>query len=71
MSDHGFRSFEENEKVDNRYYFMTLNAVLFPTKDYSNFYDGMTNVNQFRVILNSLFHQKLPLLKDSTCFLKQ
>lgn len=69
MSDHGFRQFEEDERVDNKYHFMNLNAVFIPNGNYSGFYDGMSNVNQFRVILNSQFGQKLPLLKDSTSFL--
>ena len=40
-----------------------------PDGNNSGFYDGMSNVNQFRVLLNSQFKQKLPLLKDSTNFL--
>lgn len=67
MSDHGYRQY--TEKTDHKYYFMNLNAVYLPGKDYSRFYDGMTNINQFRVILNTQFGQTLPLLKDSTTFL--
>ncbi len=69
MGDHGFRQFEANEKVDPRYYFMTLNAVHLPDSNYHGFYPGMTHVNQFRVILNNVFGQKLPLLKDSLSFI--
>jgi hypothetical protein len=69
MSDHGYRKFEKTEKVDSKYYFMNLNTVFVPNGNYAGFYDGMSNVNQFRVILNSEFGQKLPLLKDSTSFL--
>ena len=68
MGDHGFRHF--HQPVDQKYYFMNLNSIYLPNHDHSKFYDGMTNVNQFRVILNSAFGQKLPLLKDSTCFLR-
>lgn len=74
MSDHGYRQFLSNEdikNVDKKYYFMNLNAVYFPDRNYSLFYDSISNVNQFRVVLNSLFNQKLPLLKDSTIFLAQ
>jgi Sulfatase len=74
MSDHGYHQFlsdEDIKKVDKKYYFMTLNAVYFPNGNYSLFYDSMSNVNQFRVVLNSLFRQNLPLLKDSTIFLAQ
>ncbi len=71
MSDHGFRQFEADEKVDNKYQFMNINAIFIPNGNYSGFYDGMSNVNQFRVLLNSQFEQKLPLLKDSTSFLSE
>jgi hypothetical protein len=64
MGDHGFREFKN--KVENKYHFMTLNAVLLPDKNYSGFYKGMSHINQFRTILNSQFGQKLPLQKDST-----
>ena len=69
ISDHGFRSLSEQE--DQKYYFMNLDAVYFPDQNYSQFYDGMSLVNQFRVILNSEFGQKLPLLKDSSIFLRE
>lgn len=69
MSDHGFRQFPGNDSSYNKYYFINLNAVYFPNGDYSRFYEGMSNVNQFRVVFNSLFDQKLPLLKDSSSFL--
>jgi hypothetical protein len=65
--DHGFRQF--TGKTDPKYYFMNLDAVYFPDHDYSKFYDHMSLVNQFRVILNSQFNQHLSLLKDSTSFL--
>jgi hypothetical protein len=67
MSDHGFREFKI--QVDTKYHFLNLNAVYFPDSNYSGFYPGMSNVNQFRVILNSQFKQHLPVLKDSTSYL--
>jgi arylsulfatase A-like enzyme len=69
MSDHGFREFASDE-VNHEYYFMNINAIYLPSKNYQNFYDGMSNVNQFRVILNTEFGQRLPLLKDSSIFIK-
>jgi hypothetical protein len=33
-------------------------------------YDSISGVNQFRVVFNKLFHQHLPLLKDSSTYLK-
>lgn len=67
MSDHGFREF--TGPVENSYQFYTLNAVYFPDSNYRQFYKGMSNVNQFRVLFNTQFGQKLPLLKDSTSYL--
>ncbi len=69
MSDHGFRQLSRD--VDRKYHFMNLNAVFLPDSNYSDFCDGMSNVNQFRVTLNTLFGQKLPMLKDSTSFLTE
>jgi hypothetical protein len=65
MGDHGFR----HREVEPRYHFMTLNAVYFPDRRYDGFYDGLTHVNQLRLLLNNRLRQNLPLLKDSTAFL--
>ena len=69
MGDHGFREFRE--PVAEKYHFMNLNAVLLPGSRYNGFYKGMSGVNQFRVILNTQFGQQLPLLKDSSSFLRE
>lgn len=69
LSDHGFRQLPP--EISKDYYFMNLNAVYFPSGNYSKFYDGMSTVNSFRVILNSLFNQQLSLLKDSTIFITE
>jgi hypothetical protein len=63
MSDHGFRMLPKEKR---RYQFMTINAVFYPDKKYGEFYSGMSNVNQFRIMLNKIFKQRLPLMKDST-----
>lgn len=68
MSDHGFRQYKEN--VEKKYSHLTLNSIFFSDSNYRNFYNGMTNVNQFRAILNSKFGQQLPFLKDSISFLR-
>jgi hypothetical protein len=65
MSDHGFR----HPSVEEKYHFMTLNAIYFPDRQYKGFYDSISNVNQMRVLLNNRFGQKLSLLKDSSIFL--
>lgn len=67
MGDHGFRvPTEEKHPV---WVFQILNAVYFPEKNYQLLYDSITSVNQFRVVLNTLFDHQLPLLKDSTIYL--
>lgn len=68
LSDHGFRQISSEENKD--IYFMNLNAILLPSKDYSQFKDGMSNVNEFRALLNTIFKQNLTMLKDSTKYIK-
>jgi hypothetical protein len=68
MSDHGFREFPEPVKPE--YYFNNLNAVLIPGGSYNRFYTGMSNINQFSALFNTLFDQQLPVLKDSTSVLQ-
>ena len=68
MGDHGFRKKIENS--DEFHYFQNLNAVYFPDRDYRNFYDSISGVNQFRVVFNKLFGQSFPLLKDSSILLQ-
>ena len=64
VSDHGFR--ELKEPVKPEYLFYNLNAVYLPDSNYNHFYTGMSNINQFSILFNTLFDQQLPLLKDST-----
>lgn len=63
MSDHGYRGSKTGSNT--RWTFSTLNAVYLPRQNYRAWYDGMSNVNQFRALLNSAFGQRLPMLKDS------
>jgi hypothetical protein len=67
MGDHGYRV--STNDGDRTHYFKNLNAVYFPDKNYQLLTDTITGVNQFRIILNSMFKQNLPLLQDSTVFL--
>lgn len=62
--DHGFRAF--NEEVDTQYFFNNFCALYLPSNKYAGFYNGLSPVNMFRVLLNTEFNQKLNLLKDST-----
>ncbi|MDB5208834.1 MAG: hypothetical protein JWR72_3909 [Flavisolibacter sp.] len=66
MGDHGFREFTDGFEKNAPYYYQNQNAVLLPDKNYNQFYDGISSVNQFRVLLNTSFGQQIPLLKDST-----
>ena len=67
LADHGFK--EGISKEEHKYVFPNLSAVYFPDRNYGQLYDSISNVNQFRVLLNTEFDQHLPLLKDSTVFL--
>jgi len=62
MSDHGARG---AMRKDWKYAYLNFNAVYLPDQQYAGWYDGMTSVNQFRVLFNTLFHENLPMLKDS------
>lgn len=66
--DHGFRHF--TEPVGSKYYFLNLVSVHLPLKNYTGFSDSLTGVNLFRAILNAEYGQQLPILKDSTSYLK-
>ena len=45
-----------------------LNALYVPDGVNIGFYQDMTPVNTFRIILNHYFHENLPLLKDESYF---
>jgi hypothetical protein len=66
QGDHGFR-FGNGPKKDLE--FPNLNALYFSNGDYRLLNDSMTNVNTFRVVFNTFFHQQFPLLKDTSYFL--
>ena len=68
MSDHGFRYSPSGTPLPWSY--NNQNAVYFPDKDYRLLYDSISGVNEFRVIFNKLFRLDLPLLKDSTRFVR-
>lgn len=63
LSDHGLRHPDKTKDDPNE--FMNLAAVYLPGRQYERFYDSISNVNQFRVLLNSSFGQQLRVLKDS------
>jgi hypothetical protein len=65
--DHGFRDFPPSM---NSFHFPNFNAVYFPDKHYNQFYPQLTPVNTFRIVFNHYFGQNLPLLKDTSIFVK-
>jgi hypothetical protein len=64
MGDHGFRYNQEQQDK-----FKNLNAVYINSGNYQGFYDSITNVNEFTVLFNNLFHASLPLKNDSCIYL--
>lgn len=67
QSDHGVNEFEGSEKKD---VFRNYSSFYFPDRDYRQLYPGMSNVNTFRVLFNKYFGQQLPLLSDSSIYIK-
>jgi hypothetical protein len=66
-SDHGYR--RHNDPADSMTCFNNLIAVCLPAGGTSVPNENMSNVNLGRWLLNSLFNQQLPLLKDSSVYL--
>ena len=65
MSDHGYRKHAPYEigKVNDNF-----SAVFIPGGDYHLYYDSVSNVNQFRLLFNTMFRARLPLLTDKSYF---
>lgn len=71
MGDHGVRyKAPDGRDPDGLHYFQNLNAVFFPDRDYNLLYDSVSGVNQFRIVFSKIFHQPIPLLRDSTILLQ-
>lgn len=69
IGDHGIR--ELKKPFDDRYQFMTINAMLIPGSDYAGYYTGQSHVNQFRIFLNRQFNQQLKLLPDTSYLIRE
>ncbi len=69
IGDHGLRTYPQ--PVPQQNHFLTLVSVLLPDRNYSKFYPTISHVNLLRTTVNSLFGESLPLLKDSTIFLRE
>jgi hypothetical protein len=68
-SDHGF-GYHDNPAFSERE-LSNLNAYFFSDKNYQSLYPTISPVNTFRIILNKYFCNDLPLLKDSSFFMRQ
>ncbi|NJO24577.1 MAG: LTA synthase family protein [Bacteroidia bacterium] len=66
MGDHGYRGL--NCSYEKKMQFSTLNAVYLPGKNYNDWYNTMSNVNQLRVLLNTVFGEKIGMVKDGVVF---
>jgi hypothetical protein len=69
IGDHGYREFNKPEFTPLQ--FSCLQAVFYPDGNYHSLYNGMSNVNLLRVLLNDQFNQQLPVLKDSSFVLNE
>jgi hypothetical protein len=69
IGDHGLRTY--SKPVSQINYFNTLVSVLLPNKKYDRFYPTISHVNLLRTTVNSIFNEQLPLLNDSTIFLRE
>ena len=56
--------FNESSIITIRERLSNLNAIYIPDEKYDSFYDGMTPVNTFRIIENTVFNGDYLLLKD-------
>ena len=67
--DHGCRF--HNLVPSKEMEFYNLNAYYFSDGDYRSLYKSISPVNSFRVVLNKYFCGNLPLLNDSSFYMKQ
>jgi hypothetical protein len=62
MSDHGYKG-SISRGIKSK--FNSLNAVYYPGADSLKWYNGMSNINQFRSLFSMLSEQQIPFQKDS------
>lgn len=68
MGDHGYRNYTPDKLALE---FQNFSAIYFPNGQYGDLKDSLSSVNSFRIVLNQFFHQHLPILKDSSIYLKK
>jgi hypothetical protein len=59
LSDHGYR---KPENYSSQYF--NLAAVYLPNGDFSFHRNNLSNINQFTVLFNGIFQQRLPIQPD-------
>lgn len=67
QGDHGYK---QHDRSKNHLEFGNLNAMYFYNQDYQLVHDNTSNVNTFRIVLNTFFNKKYEMLKDTTYFLQ-
>jgi len=71
QSDHGpglMLDWDDADNTNMEERLSILNAYYIPGNDYENFYQTISPVNSFRMILNTLFDKKLEILEDKSYF---
>jgi hypothetical protein len=67
QGDHGYRSYPKRTKEFRiKESFENLNVVLWPADKKGGFYDGMSSVNTFRILLRDFYGVNIEPLKDSS-----
>ena len=69
LGDHGFRG--NSHHIDSSYHFSTINYIYLPSMNYNDIPDTLSHVNHFRIFFNKQFNLNLPLLRDTTFFMKE
>ncbi len=69
ISDHGFRNNTDSNLHASQ--FNNICAIRFPNTLKQDFSNIKSNVNLFPLLFNRLFNQKMPILPDSSIFLKE
>jgi hypothetical protein len=67
QGDHGYKY---HDQAKNQLEFGNLNAMYFYNQDYHLINDSTSNVNTFRIVLNSFFKKNFKMLKDTSYFLQ-
>jgi phosphoglycerol transferase MdoB-like AlkP superfamily enzyme len=67
QGDHGYQVYES--PTDERK-LAVFHAVYFSNGNYQLYPDSVTNVNTFRIVLNTFFNKNYPMLEDHGYFIR-